>query len=96
MKLEKILEILDDGESCVSIKSDNLHGKMDEYGKNHGVTVVFCPWHPNPEYRMFKTGTLCSRNDEYPSGLVIVNEKGVPHSWKKWILLKNCTNFTGM
>jgi hypothetical protein len=30
---------------------------------------------------MFKTGSLLSRNDEYPSGLVIVDEKGNPHPW---------------
>lgn len=55
---------------------------MDTIGKAHGLTVVFAPWHPNPEYRIFKTGSLLSRNDEYPSGLVILNERGVPQPWQ--------------
>lgn len=58
------------------------HAEMDAYGKANGMTVVFAPWHPNPQYRIFKTGSLLSRNEEYPSGLVIVNEQGVPHLWQ--------------
>lgn len=46
--------------------------KMDAFGKANGLTVVFAPWHPVPEYRVFKTGSLLSKNELYPSGLVLV------------------------
>jgi hypothetical protein len=69
--------------ACVSqITNGDKHAEMDAYGKANGLTVVFAPWHPHPEYRRFKTGSCLSRNDEYPSGLVIVNERGVPHPWQ--------------
>jgi hypothetical protein len=58
------------------------HDEMDVYGKTNQMTVVFAAWHPNPQYRCFKTGSLLSRNDEYPSGLVIVDDKGRPSKWK--------------
>jgi hypothetical protein len=58
------------------------HAEMDAYGKANSLTVVFAPWHPNLEYRIFKTGSLLSRNEEYPSGLVIVNERGAPQPWQ--------------
>ena len=57
------------------------HAEMDTYGKANGMTVVFAPWHPNTEYRIFKTGSLLSRNEQYPSGLVIVNDKEEPTPW---------------
>jgi len=67
----------------IEAKSDKDHEKMDLYGKQNNITIVYAAWHPNPVYRMFKTGTLLSRNKEYPSGLVIVNEKGNPYPYKK-------------
>lgn len=67
----------------LAIQSDgSRHAEMDAYGKAHGMTVTFAPWHPNPQYRIFKTGTLLSGNEQYPSGLVIVNERGIPEPWK--------------
>lgn len=70
---------------CISLSVENtdLHSYYDEYGKENEVTITYSPWHPNPSYRIFKTGTLGSRNEEYPSGLIIVDEKGIPHVWKK-------------
>ena len=61
----------------------DLHAQMDGYGKAHGLTVTFAPWHPKPEYVLFKTGDLASGNEGFPSGLVIVNERGEPHPWQK-------------
>lgn len=58
------------------------HAGMDEYGKTNGMTIVFAAWHPNPQYRIFKTGSLLSRNEEYPSGLIMVDERGVPRVWQ--------------
>lgn len=57
---------------------------LDTWGKTNDMTVTYAPWHPNPEFRVFKTGSLLSRNDEYPSGIVIVPEprKGDPYPWK--------------
>jgi len=60
---------------------DRKHAQMDAYGKANNVTVTFAPWHPAPEYRMFPTGSLLSRNEEYPSGLVIVGDDGTPRPW---------------
>lgn len=58
---------------CLALRTaGDKHAEMDSYGKANGLTVVFAPWHPNPEYRVFKTGSLLSRNEEFPSGLVIV------------------------
>jgi hypothetical protein len=59
------------------------HSYMDAFGKSKGMTVVFATWHPEPGYTVFKTGSLLSRNEEYPSGLVLVDERGVPHPWKE-------------
>lgn len=58
------------------------HAEMDAYGKANGMTVTFATWHPNPQYVIFKTGSLLSRNDQYPSGLVIVDERGTPNPWQ--------------
>jgi len=66
---------------CLSV-TNTTHAEMDAYGKANGLTVTFAPWHPNPQYRIFKTGSLLSRNDEYPSGLIIVNDNGEPEIWK--------------
>lgn len=57
------------------------HADVDAWGKREGMTVTFAPWHPDAEYICFKTGTLLSRNDKYPSGLVIVDEQGNPEPW---------------
>jgi hypothetical protein len=74
-------------EGCTGIYSDDSkHEEMDQYGKLNGLTVTFAAWHPNPEYRIFETGSLLSKNDlypsGYPSGLVIVDDKGNPKYWK--------------
>lgn len=55
------------------------HVSAHEHAKANGMTVTYAPWHPKPGYTFFKTGSLLSRNEDYPSGLVIVDEKGVPH-----------------
>jgi hypothetical protein len=71
-------------DTCIAIPADdNRHAEMDAYGKANGLTVTYAAWHPNPQYRMFKTGSLLSKNDKYPSGLVIVDEKGNPHPWNE-------------
>lgn len=84
MNLRKLLvlcEVVESG-GCLGLPAeDDKHADMDAFGKANGLTVVFAPWHPNPKYVIFKTGSLLSRNEEYPSGLVIVNEKGAPQSW---------------
>lgn len=58
---------------------------LDAWGKTNGMTIVYAPWHQNPEFRIFKTGSLMTRNNEYPSGIVIVPEprKGDPYPWNK-------------
>lgn len=72
-----------ESDGCISTRTDgSKHAEMDAYGKANFLTVVFAPWHPNPEYRIFKTGSLLSRNEEFPSGLVIVNERGAPQPWQ--------------
>lgn len=82
--------------TCLGLptKAPDKHAEMDEYGKANGLTVVFAPWHLNPEYRIFKTGSLLSRNERYPSGLVIVNERGTPLPWKG-VYLVNLPNRGG-
>lgn len=52
---------------------------IDQWAKANGLTVTYADWHPNPEYRAFKTGSLLSRNEGFPSGLVLVDNKGIPH-----------------
>lgn len=75
-------EIVESG-GCLGVKTEgDKHAEMDAYGKSNSLTVVFSPWHLNPEYRIFKTGSLLSRNEEYPSGLIIVNQRGEPHPWQ--------------
>ncbi len=59
---------------CIGFKSEFSQSEIDAFAKANDLTVTYCPWHPVPEYRMFRTGTLLSRNDEYPCGLVIVDE----------------------
>lgn len=51
---------------------------IDAWAKTNNKTVVYASWHPVPEYRVFDTGSLLSRNEEYPSGLILVDEKGRP------------------
>lgn len=68
---------------CISLSTEGRsHAEMDAYGKSNSLTITFAPWNPNPQYRTFKTGSLLSRNDEYPSGLVIVKEDGLPIPWQ--------------
>jgi len=78
-----LLGVVVESGGCISTQTDgSKHAEMDAYGKANGMTVVFAPWHPNPEYRIFKTGSLASRNEKYPSGLVIVNERCAPQPWQ--------------
>lgn len=80
---EQVLaEVVDAG--CISLPAlgEAQHAEMDQYGKANGLTVTFAPWHPNPSYGIFRTGSLLSRNEQYPSGLVIVDEQGLPKPWK--------------
>lgn len=73
---------------CIGIPSiGDKHQEMNEFGKANGMTVVFAPWHPNPEYRLFKTGSLLSRNEQYPSGLVIVEKDGQPKQYDEILKL---------
>lgn len=62
---------------------EERHAERDAHGKQNGLTIVYAPWHSNPSYLSFKTGSLLSRNDEYPSGLVIVDQTGKPSPWSK-------------
>lgn len=48
--------------------------KIDKDAKEKNLTIVYAPWHITPEFRVFKTGTLLSRNSEYPSGLIILDK----------------------
>jgi len=74
--------LLDAG--CVAVEAGpENHDAMDAYGKKNNLTVVFAAWHPRPEYRIFKTGSLFSKNEDYPSGLVLVSEQGNPSRYKK-------------
>lgn len=69
---------------CVAIRTETMsHDEFDAFGKMSGLTITYAAWHPNPEYRMFMTGSLASRNEKYPSGLVIIDDKGNPHPYKK-------------
>jgi hypothetical protein len=68
---------------CVGIQADHFtHKQMHELGLKTNQTIVYAAWHSSPEYRVFPTGSLLSRNEEYPCGLVIVDEKGKPTPWK--------------
>ena len=61
--------------------TDKYHNMIDQFGKANNLVITYAPWHTNPEYRIFKAGSLLSKNDKYPSGLVIINEKGEPKSF---------------
>ena len=67
---------------AIPISVDADHSDMDAWCKLNSKTATFAPWHPQPEYRIFKTGSLLSRNDQYPSGVVIVERGGTPRPWK--------------
>ncbi len=63
--------------------NDNTsHDRMEKYGKANNLTIIYTAQYPNPEYRIFKTGSLCSRNEEYPKGLVIIDNKGMPRPYQ--------------
>jgi hypothetical protein len=62
-------------------RQTQTHYEMDAFGKANGMSITYAPWHPHPKYRQFKTGSLLSRNEDYPSGLVIVDDQGHPHPW---------------
>lgn len=77
MKNTTLLGAIVEAGGCISTRTDgNKHAEMDAHGKANGLTIVFAAWHPRPEYRIFKTGSLLSRNEEYPSGLVILHGCG--------------------
>jgi hypothetical protein len=59
------------------------HAELDRHGKANGVTITHAPWHPEPGYTYFKTGSLLSRNQEYPSGLVIIGSDGKPKPYSQ-------------
>lgn len=85
MNTQTIARIVSAG-GCVTIDAaSSSHQQMDSYGKELGFTVVHAPWHPNPDYRIWKTGSLegatKSDRENFPSGLVIVDETGIPHAW---------------
>ncbi len=68
---------------CISFPNEEKHhSEWDSWGKENNMTVVFAPWHPNPEYRVFKTGSLLSKNEQYPSGLIVINDQGTPTKYK--------------
>ncbi len=48
--------------------------QIDEYGKKYKLTIV-CHEDCKNDYRIFKTGSLLSENEYYPSGLVTVGKK---------------------
>lgn len=69
-------------ETCISsVGLFDRHSQADAFGKKHGLTITFSPWHPVPEYRVFETGSLLSRNEDYPSGLCVIDEAGIPHTY---------------
>jgi hypothetical protein len=67
---------------AIPVAVDADHTEMDAWCKANGKTATFAPWHPNPEYRIFTTGSLLSRNEQYPSGVVIVDRNEPPRPWK--------------
>lgn len=68
---------------CVTIRTETIsYDEYDVLGKKFGVTIIYADWHPNPEYRISKTGMFLSRNEKYPSGLILVDDKGIPHPYK--------------
>jgi hypothetical protein len=78
-----LLKVITESASCLSMEAGvTPHDAMDKYAKENGLTAVFAPWHPSPEYRIFKSGTLLSDNQKYPAGLVIVDESGNPTPYK--------------
>jgi hypothetical protein len=68
---------------CIAVPTNgDRHSEMHQYGLANSYTIVFAAWHPNCQYRIFKTGSLLSKNDLYPSGLVIVDEHAQPHPYQ--------------
>ena len=61
-----------------SKSTEETHAKWHAFGIEHRMTITYAPWHSRPEYRMFATGSLLSRNEEFPSGLVLVWDDGTP------------------
>lgn len=57
------------------------HEEVDIWCKERNMTAAYAPWHPEPRYTIFETGTLLSKNSFYPSGVVIVEEDGTPVPW---------------
>lgn len=55
--------------------SQETHTKVDAWAKSNRMTVTYADWHPNPEYRAFRTGSLLS-------GLILIDSKGNPSPFK--------------
>lgn len=62
--------------------SQETHTKVDAWAKSNRMTVTYADWHPNPKYRAFRTGSLLSHNEGYPSGLILIDSKGNPSPFK--------------
>lgn len=59
------------------------HEELDKLVKDNKLTIVCTVWNQELEYRVFATGSLFSRNEEYPRGLVLIDAKGNPKPWTK-------------
>lgn len=69
---------------CISfgITDESRHEEMDKWGKETGICVVYAPWHPNPEYRIHKAGTLCCHDShKFTAGLIIMGEDTIPQPY---------------
>lgn len=76
----------------MSIQTSRDFEQIDQWAKANEQTVTFAPWHPEPNFRIFKTGSLMLRNELYPSGLILVTHQGLPVPWKKITTMEDVTN----
>ncbi len=68
---------------CIGFKNSCLSdSELDRHGKVNNITIVKTNHNNETDYRMFTTGTLLSRNDKYPSGLVILDNNGKPNKFE--------------
>lgn len=63
------------------VASEENHAVAHQLCRDRNLTATYAAWHPVPAYRVFRTGSLLSDNDKYPSGLVIIDDNGIPHPW---------------
>lgn len=77
---------------CLSIQTSRDFEQIDRWAKANEQTVTFAPWHPEPSFRIFKTGSLMCRNELYPSGLILVTHQGLPVPWKEITTMEDVTN----